>query len=232
MKYIIAFVLLGLVTYAGVFLLYDGIRQSVENNRPPIAMTSVPWQQYVSGMAVSAKINQQFGKRFTAAASRKIFGIEYGEPIVQHYYVIPAGKVFSPPEQYYMLICVTDEEDVKTLDGLYSEKLLTVGSETPFECRGVLKEMDPPFAEDMSEFLASNSQLIKDKELLDLFGESVLVAATVINGYNHTCQYVFYVQKNKGGEELPITIGAALTVVGAGGIALLAIKKHRESTGY
>lgn len=232
MKYIIAFVLLGLVTYAGVFLLYDGIRQSVKNNRPPIAITNVPWQQYVSGMAVSARIDQQFGKRFTAAASRKIFGIEYGEPIVQHYYVIPAGKVFSPPEQYYMLICVTAEEDVKALDGLYSKKLLKVGSETPFECSGVLGQMDLPLAEDMAEFLSINSQLIKDEKYFDLFGTEALVPATEINGYNHTCQYVFYVQKNKGGEELPIIIGAALTVVGAGGIALFAIKKHRESTGY
>lgn len=232
MKYIIAFVLLGLVTYAGVFLLYDGIRQSVENNRPPIAITSVPWQQYVSGMAVSAKINQQFGKRFTATKRRKIFDIEYGEPIVQHYYVIPAGKVFSPPEQYYMLICVTDEEDVKALDGLYSKKLLKVGSETPFECSGVLGQMDIPFAEDMAEFLSSNSQLIKDEKYFDLFGTEALVPATEINGYNHTCKYIFYVQKNKGGEEMPIIIGAALTVVGAGGIALFAIKKRRESTGY
>ncbi|MBD5384128.1 MAG: hypothetical protein HDR72_03905 [Ruminococcaceae bacterium] len=232
MKYIIAFVLLGLVTYAGVFLLYYGIRQSVENNRSPIAMTSVPWQQYVSGMAVSARIDQQFGKRFTATVKRKIFDIEYGEPIVQHYYVIPAGKVFSPTEQYYMLICVTDEEDVRALDGLYSEKLLTVGSETPFECRGVLGAMDPPFVEELSEFFVYKAQLIKDEELVEIFGDPALTMPTHINGYNRICQYVFYVQKSKGGEELPIIIGAALTAAGAGGIALLAVKKHRESTGY
>lgn len=234
MKYIIAFVLLGLVAYAGVFLLYYGIRQSVESNRSPIAMTSVPCRQYVEEMSVSAKIDRQFGKIFTATVRRKIFDIEYGEPIVQHYYVIPAGRVFSPTEQYYMLICVTDEEDVKALDGLYSEKLLMVGSETSFECRGVLKKMDPPFVEDMAVYLEYNAHLIRSEELVDLLGDPELIAATAtyVNGYNHTCQYVFYVQRSDGSEIMIITTGAVLTVVGAGGIALFAIKKRRESTGY
>ncbi len=99
MKYIIAFVLLGLVTYAGVFLLSSGIKQSVENKRSPIMMTSVPWQQYTKGMAVSVKIDRQHGKmRFTNTVRRKVFDIEFGDPIVQHYYVIPAGKVLLPPE--------------------------------------------------------------------------------------------------------------------------------------
>lgn len=233
MKYIIAFVLLGLVTYAGVFLLISGIKQSFENNRSPIMMTSVPRQQYTNGMAVSAQIDRQLGKmRFTNTVRRKAFDIEFGEPIVQHYYLIPAGKVLSPPEQYYMLICVTDDEDIKALDALYSEKLRPVGSVTPLECRGVLTGMDPPFVEEIISYLVNNPQLIKDEEYMDLIGDASLVTPTLINGYNHVCQYVFYVQHNNGSEIPLIITGAALTVIGAGCIALLAVKKHRESSGY
>lgn len=233
MKYIIAFVLLGLVTYAGVFLLSSGIKQSVENKRSPIMMTSVQWQQYTKGMAVSAKIDRQHGKmRFTNTVRRKVFDIEFGYPIVQHYYVIPAGKVLLPPEQYYMLLCVTDEEDIKALDALYSEKLSPIGSVEPLECRGVLAEMDPPFVEELMIFLMENAQLIKDEELVEILGDPSLVMPTYINGYNHICQYVFYVQNNNGSEGPLIITGAALTVIGAGIIALLAIKKHRESSGY
>lgn len=233
MKYIIAFVLLGLVTYAGVFLLISGIKQSFENNRSPIMMTSVPRQQYTKGMAVSAQIDRQHGKMgFITTARRKIFNIEYGEPIVQHYYVIPAGKVLSPPEQYYMLICVSNDEDIKALDALYSEKLRPIGSVTPLECRGVLAEMDPPFVERLSELLVYNGQLIKDEELVEILGDPALAMPTYTNGYNHVCQYIFYVQHNNGSEIPLITAGAALTVVGAGCIALLAVKKHRESSGY
>ena len=93
MKYIIAFVLLGLVAYAGVLLLSSGIKQSVENKRSPIMMTSVPWQQYTKGMAVSVKIDRQHGKmRFTNTVRRKVFDIEFGDPIVQHYLCYPRGN--------------------------------------------------------------------------------------------------------------------------------------------
>lgn len=233
MKYIIAFVLLGLVTYAGVFLLYSGIKQSAANNRNPVMLTSVPQEQYTKGMTVSARIDRQLGKmRFITTARRKIFDIEYGEPIDYHYYVIPAGKVLSPPEQYYMLICVSDEEDVKALDALYSEKLRPIGTAEPIEFRGVLAEMDPPFTDRVIYYLVNNPRLIVDEEYMELIGEDSLVTPTLINGYNHVCQYVFYVQHNDGSEIPLIITGAALTVVGAACIALLALKKHRERSGY
>lgn len=232
MKYIIAFVLLGLVTYAGVFLLVSELTRQADITRRSVSLSSVSPQQYVSGMNVNEKLDRQLGKILTAETKRKVFDIEFGEPLVQHYYVIPAGKVLSPPEQYYMLICVTDDEDIKALDALYSEKLRPVGSVTPFECSGVLAEMDPPFVDKIISYLVHNPQLIKDEELMDMIGDTALVTPTLINGYNHVCQYVFYVQNNNGSEIQLIVTGAALTAVGAGGIVLLAIKKHRESTGY
>ena len=92
--------------------------------------------------------------------------------------------------------------------------------------------MNPPFVEELMIFLMENAQLIKDEELVEILGDPSLVMPTYINGYNHICQYVFYVQNNTGSEGPLIITGAALTVIGAGVIALLAIKKHRENSGY
>ncbi|MBD5128505.1 MAG: hypothetical protein HDT43_01050 [Ruminococcaceae bacterium] len=232
MKYIIAFVFLGLVTYAGVFLLFAGIQQNAGNNSLPVSLASVPCQQYVVGMSVNSNVDRQFGKVFTTSTRRRIFDVAYGDPITQHYYVIPAGKIFSPPEQDYMLICVTDEEDVKAMDELRSENLSAAGSGTPLAVSGVLGDMDPPFVEKMSNYFIFHAQLIKDEALVDLVGDPALTMPTYTNGFNHISPYVFYVQRNGGKDFLLIIIGAVVTLVGAGGIVLLALKKHRESTGY
>lgn len=226
MKYIVAYVLFGLVAYAGVSLLFSGIRQAGVSVQKPIPLSSISREGYTSGMAVSAKINQQLGKlRSTTTTRLELFGIEFGEPVVQYYYVIPAGAVTEPSEQRYMLLCVTTDEDVAALDGLYSPELLAAGDSAgePLECEGVLTKMETSLVDKLIYYLMNNGHLV---------GWSRYFDTTDTYCYNHISQYTFYVHRNKGGEALPIIIGAALTAVGAGGIVLLAVKKHRESTGY
>lgn len=234
MKYIVTFVLLGLAAYAGVFMLYTGIQQNMKFNDSSVALSSITDDDLVEGMAMSAKVDRQFGKmRFTRSARRNFLGFEFGEPVVQHFYLIPAGKISIPQEQCYMLICVTDEEDIKALDDLYSESLSSAGSGTPFEVGGILAEAPPQYVEDAVNYIIWKPRLIKDPDYLDLLGDDALSAPTHINGYNHLCKYIFYVRHEKSGGALPVIIvGAAVTVVSVGLIALTAIKKHRESTGY
>lgn len=233
MKYIVTFVLLGLAAYAGVFMLYTGIQQNMKFNDLPVALSSITNDDLVDGMTISAKVDRQFGKmHFTRSVRRNFLGFEFGEPVVQHFYMIPAGKISIPQEQYYMLICVTEEEDIKALDDLYSERLSSTGSGTPLEVGGILAEAPPQYIEDAVNYIIWKPRLIKDPDYLDLLGDDALSAPTHINGYNHLCKYIFYVRHDKGGDALLIIVGAAVTVVSVGLIALTAIKKHRESSGY
>ncbi|MCM1166008.1 MAG: hypothetical protein NC299_09195 [Lachnospiraceae bacterium] len=231
MKHIVAFVLLGIVTYAGISFAASGIRIAAESSRTPIALTGVPQNEYIAGMSVGAKLDRQFGKIGRTAVRQEFLGFEFGEPLAQYYYVIPAGKITKPQEQYYMLVCASGDS-AAALDGLFSEELSAVGEGAPLECSGVLVEMNPNDVETFMLFLTNNAQLIKSEELVDLVGDPSLTMPTTTNAYNHICRYVFYVHSSSSGEALPIIIGAALTLVGAGGIALVAVKLHREKTGY
>lgn len=233
MKYIVAFVLLGLAAYAGVFILYTGIRDTLSYKRSPVTLSSITYEDFVDGMALSAKVDRQFGTPgFTNTVRQKFFGTEVGEAAVQHFYLIPAGKITDPTIQRYMLICVTDEEDIEAIENLYSERLYSVGSGAAFECRGVLKEAPPEFIERCVNYIIWKPRLLKDPEYLDMLGDDSLSAPQQVEGYNAMSKYVFYVQHNDGKHALLIIIGSAVTVVSGGLIALVAVKKHRENSGY
>ncbi len=233
MKYIVAFVLLGLAAYAGVFILYTGIRDTLSYKRSPVTLSSITYEDFVDGMALSAKVDRQFGTPgFTNTVRRRFFGTEVGEAAVQHFYLIPAGKISKPTEQRYMLICVTDEEDIKAIESLYSERLDLIGSGAAFECTGVLEEAPPEFIKKSVDYILYKPRLIKDPDYLDLLGDDMLSIRVPANGYNAMCKYVFYVQHNDGKHTLLIIIGSAVIVVSGGLIALVAVKKHRENSGY
>lgn len=229
MKYIIAFVLLGLITYAGGFILLSGINDSIASVQQPVVMSSISSNGYISGMYVKGEIDQQVGKLgYVKKVPRDIMGIEFGEPLVQQYYVIPTGGIAeTASKQSYMLICVTTDEDVTTLDELIVPMPCKSGaaSEKPrLEFEGLISAMDAPLEDGLIDYLLANWNLVGLTDF-DIYAVRDTIKKRV-------CPYTIFVRRNTGGELIPVIVGAALTAVGAGGIILLAVKKYREYSGY
>lgn len=206
MKRIIAFVFLGILIYAGIFVTVYGVGEFMIllNDPGTLEMT------FQDGLPIEDKIVEQsgyLGQRTTQAA---LFGAPFGKQTVTYFYVIPVGDM---PK--YMLIGVTDPEDIKAVENV-SEK-------DPFKFTGTLRSMNDSTYERLKGYLMDNRGLIN--------GENAVYNLNVI-AENHMIAYVIYVGELKSPDPVPVIVGAAMILVGAGLAALLTVRIVRERTGY
>lgn len=206
MKRIIAFVFLGLVIYAGVFIMIYGIGEFGVDMNEPITLEMT----LRDSMPIKGKIGEQFGLLGKKKSTPTLFGIPVGETAVTYFYVMPIGDSLD-----YMLIAVTDPEDKEAVENV------SPGNE--FSFTGIVRSMDPKTSEDLRFYLIDHPDLIGQETSFYIL--QTAAAAHVVN-------YVIYVQDLKDPDPAPIIAGAAMIFVGAGLAALLIVKIVRERTGY
>lgn len=226
MRFVIAFVLLGLLTYAGAVFLYTGISNGMTDTAEPLPLKDISPERYDDGLKVDAEIYQTVGKlSSTRKIPNKVFGVEIGEPRLIHYYIIPVGEIENDlAEQKYMLLCASSEEDLALLDDLRVGLPRPVTN--PSACikfTGIMAEMDHELRQELQFVLAVRT------ELITTIGLGLPNTAYLDN---HICPYTLYIRRTNGGSLPAVIAGAVMIVTGAGGIILLIIKKHREKSGY
>ena len=206
MKRIIAFVFLGLLIYAGIFVTIYAVGEYMILLNDPITLEMT----FQDGLPIEDKIVQQsgyLGKRTTQA---ELLGVPFGKKTVTYFYVIPIGE-----KPNYMLIGVTDPKDIEAVENV-SEK-------EPFKFTGTLKSMHRSIYNSLNSYLVNNPKLINAENKfynVDTIAE------------NHITAYVIYVGELKSRDPVPIIVGAAMILLGAGLAALLTVKIVRERTGY
>lgn len=228
MKSVIAFVLLGLLTYAGAVFLFSGISNGMTDAKDPLLLKDISPERYDDGLKVDAEIYQTVGELSTIRkVPNKFFGVEIGEPRLMHYYIIPVGEIKNDlAEQKYMLLCASSKEDLALLDNLMvrlPRPITDTSDKAAIKFTGIITEMNYELRQEMQTFLAYKNDLITT------YG---LGAPDSAYADRHIIPYTLYIRRSSGGSLPAIIAGAALTVVGVGGIILLLIKKHREKSGY
>lgn len=206
MKRIIAFVFLGILIYAGIFVFVYGVGEYVTAAKEPISLSMT----LHDGLPIEDKVDHQYGMLGKKTNQTTLLGIPIGNPTITYFYIISIG---DHPD--YLLLAVTDPEDINAIENAAK------GNE--FKFTGVLKNMNPSTSVLLRDFLFNHPVLIGTETLP--YGAEIVAA-------RHIKEYVIYVCDLKGPDAVPVIVGAAIFLVGAGLAALLIVRIVRERTGY
>jgi len=228
MKYIIVFVLLGVVTYAGLFFLITGLNEALKSAPEPASFNVVTDPSSFTPGAVKGTINQTVGKLNKGVITERDFlGITFGKLITEYYYVIPAGGVKADlADQQYMLVRVSGEENTALLDKItfaFPKQVSELSDSPKLEFTGYVSEMDDEAFSELQTFLQNHEKLV-GVGTWDLPQNKYFV--------DRICRFTVIVRPSEIDFRPVIIIGAVLSAVGIGGIVLLIIKKVRENSGY
>lgn len=229
MKYIIGFVLLGLVTYAGLFFLVTGLNAAAKNTSVPVNFNNITAPSGFTPGAVEGTITQTVGRLNKGIVTERDFlGVVFGDSITEYFYVIPAGAVLDElDDQQYMALRVSGEEKTAILDEITFTfpKQPSELSDTPgLEFSGYISEMDDELFAEMQQFLYNHEKLVGIEDMWEM--------KNVKYFNNHICRYTLTIRSGENDYGLPIIIGAVVSAVGVGGIALLIVGKVRGRGGY
>lgn len=207
MKRIIAFVLLGLLIYAGGFVIVYSLREINVITSVPQPITG----NLRDGGTAEGKIRKTIAKLGTKTYQETLLGLPIGEKITQYYYIIPVSDSETPN---YMLLAVSDPADIEAVGNLPSGE---------FKFTGISVSMDREWKNKLIEYLKENPKLT---------GMETNPYTDEIAANNRITPYIIKVCEIGNPDYTPIWVGLAMCVVGIGLAALLALKIFREKSGY
>lgn len=246
MKRIITFVLLGLLIYAGGFVIFYSCRDILTNTTVPVDIRSVPPDSLHDGMTVEGSIYQVIGRAVDAEAysekigrevdtetyrmiSRAVYAETYWDNLfskgtAQYYYAFPyegSGK--------FVLLAVSDKEDLEAIKQLYTEKPHEYADGAPkLDIYGVVGNMEPTQKSSLTAYLVYNPEVLGIENGLDLYSHLYTME---LFANAHIAPYVIYITHPKGADIIPLIIGIAMCAAGIVLIILLVkrIKDEKES---
>lgn len=229
MKYIIGFVLLGLVTYAGLFFLVTGLNEALKTEQAPASFNAFTSPSSFTSGPVEGSITQTVGRLNKGVVTERDFlGVVFGDAIVEYFYVIPAGAVLDDlDDQQYMAVRVSGEEKTAVLDKItfiHPKQPSELSDAPKLEFTGYVSEMSDEVFSEMQQFLYNHDKLVGIDDMWEMHNVQYFI--------DHICRYTLTIRSEKNDYELPIIIGAVMSVIGIGGIVLLIVKKVRENSGY
>lgn len=212
MKRIIAFVLLGLVLYAGGFVLIVGLQSAMEySNDRVLDFNEMDYRDFKENMRVEGSVDELREYYLSEGSpgdnvdemyieSPSLFGIPLGKPRRVKRYLAEVGYAEEKSEKRFCIIAFCDE-NIEQADNAYEN-----GGTVEFS--GIIKSSDMINAK-------NNNPLIRNPD------------TSVI-------PYVIYVMNtDELFNPLPtIIVGAALILIGAAGTAILIFRIKREKEGY
>lgn len=221
MKRIIAFVLLGLLIYAGGFVIYYSAIDLKINNSVPVNLAYISPNDIHTGLVAEGSVYQIIDEVYTDSHQPKMFGIPFGEEIVQHFYALPLGA-----SDKYMLISASEKEDIEALEKLKTKEPKERGEDDPaLEVFGIMEETAPLKNKIFKDFfLYDHPKLIGYSEYAPYRTETV--------ADSHVVPYTLYIKHPRGTDYIPLYIGIGMCVVGIGLAVLLILKIKGERESY
>ena len=151
MKRIIAFVLLGLLIYAGGFVIYYAAIDLKINNSVPTDLESIRPNSVHTGLVAEGNVYQVLDVVYTDKHQPKLLGIPFGEAKVRYFYALPFGA-----SDKFMLISASEQEDIEALERLKTDIPRERGTDDPvLKVYGIVEETAPLDAKLFKDFMLS-----------------------------------------------------------------------------
>ncbi|MDE7229375.1 MAG: hypothetical protein K2N56_02740 [Oscillospiraceae bacterium] len=220
MKRIIAFVLLGLLIYAGAYIIYYAASEMKIKNAVPIDINNINSGNVHTWTIVEGSIYQVMKEYKTEKTQPKMFGVPYGEPIEKHYYILPLGTSYM-----YIMLEASDEQDLEIIEQMrvVSPREYVSGGIT-LDVRCVAERMPKKDFDEVKTVFMKDTTLLGERPLVDYISEPDVT--------HHIIPYVLHIRHPQGDEHIPLAIGIAVCVVGVGLTVLLILRIKGEREGY
>lgn len=234
MKRILAFVLLGLLIYAGGFVIFYSCRDLLINSTTPVDLKNVSPSRLSDGMTVKGSIYQVIGRAYPVEAYGEIVGgavftETHGENFLskgtkQYFFALPYES-----SDRFVLLAISDKKDLDTIKQLLTNKPHVYADGAPgLDIYGVVGNMQPAQKSALTQFLIARPEALGIESGTDLYSHMYTMD---LLANNRIAPYVIYVKHNRGADIVPLIIGIAMCAAGILLIILLVkrIKDEKES---
>lgn len=219
MKRIIAFLLFALMIYAGgIFTVYGCDELSLANSYPA-SLNYVGTDMLNNKDKVTGTVHQQVKCIGTETVRQEVFGIEYGKPLEQRFYLVPYKYEKKREDMKYYVICLSSPESIEQMEKL-EVYLPEPESGEGIEVTGVACEMTPEVKAQAYSALLSRSRLVGV--------EDINRNPTRTYYENHILPWTVYERTEFDSALITLIIGIALILGGAIPAVILGIKIYRE----
>ena len=228
-KRILAFVLLLIMAYAGVYMVIYGVERYMLYSGTERDFNMMSASELQSDLNVKGNIETVTRRLYTESVASEIMGITVGKA-KRYYYVMPIGYEEDFDDQQYCVIAVSSPDDITAVEKLMKNKPAPLDPNAPrFEFRGIALDMS-------NEVYQRFKTYLEDEYTDDEVGVGEFDIHDIIFGANvdhNLVPYVIYVKsKNDENFMLPVSIGGACIVLGVGLFILLAINTYRKKHMY
>lgn len=220
MKRIIAYTFLGLLIYAGGFLIYYAAVDLRINTAVAKDLTHLDTGNLRAWTVVEGSVHQVMKEFKTETTQPTLFGFPYGKPIEKHYYLLPMGET-----RIFMLLLASDEHDLEIIEQLKTDMPHErAEGDATLEIRGVVEEMSLTMFQDLKYYLMKYNDL--------LGARTGLMPTDEVETSRHIIPYVIQIRHTHGNEHIPLIIGIAMCLVGIGLAVLLTVKIKLDKDSY
>ena len=207
--------------------MYYGITDAAAYSVYPRDFDALDADSCREGLQVSCDIYQAVVeiKSLQQRVQPEIMGIPIGKEVLHTYFLIPLGLEEDIYYQKYILLCVSGEEDAEAIREIIRKSPSERKPDSPsITFRATLRENSNSSNNAAANYISSNYKALMGIDFVRTTGNQLF--ATRVVPYTLTKDY-----RDKA-DPLPIIIGGALVLVGAGLSVLLAAKIKREKGGY
>lgn len=215
------------MVYAGGYLLFFGINDALTYNVVPKNFDYLAPSACYDGLVVRGEIYQTVGRlpRSSEYVTPSVLGIPIGKEIVRRFYMIPLGVEEDVQNQLYLLVCVSDEEDVELLESLEKHRPALRDPDAPaMKFRGTMARIDDGKYDAMVNYIMEHHTTLAGIEWGVTYGDMVF--------RKHIVPYAVYVDNRESADYSSIIIGGVLVVVGIALAAVLILRIKGEREGY
>ena len=228
-KRILAFVLLLILAYAGVYMVIYGAERYMLFSGTERDFDLMSASELQPQLNVKGSIETVTKLVYNETVTSEIFGIPIGST-TRYYYVVPIGYSEDYDKQQYCTIAVSGNDAISAVEKLMKEKPVPLDPNAPrYEFRGLA--LDTP-----NEVYVKFKAYLEHEYTNDEIGigefdiHDILFGADV--SYNLVPYTIFVKSKSDDKSLLPIGIGGACAVLGAGLFILLAIRTYKKAHMY
>lgn len=219
-KRIIAFVLLGLMIYGGVYITLFGISENARFSG--VERTFYNRSEDLSnGLNIKGSVETVTSVLGSEDITRTMLGMPIGGRSKRYFFALPLGCAENKEDQKYCVIAAVDPKDVEALKALMKNEPAPSDPNAPrFEFRGFVTDNRLDVQTSLSNYLHG----IYDTDFH---------IYTHKNVNKNIAPYTIYVKSDTDDDyPLAITIGLIATVVGSGLFVLLVIGTYRKAHKY
>ena len=210
MKFAVLLVTFAIVLYCGAYMFIYSLNYKSKYDTQPVDIGPLTAEKLNSEMSVKTDVETILRKFSTSVENREVLGFEMSEPVTVNYYLLRVESVVGEKPRY-SAFATADEELISAIEN-GAKRLSITGNirKTDMGLRGRI----------LDGMTYMESQIIRE----DLGFSTTETVKMYIADY-----YIVSAKPLNSAEYLPpIIIGGILSVVGAGGLLVLIIKKIKH----